>query len=380
MAQPNPGGGPDQISVFPNSSLTVQSGAFLSAANLSVGGNGTITIQGAGTQIQSSFNISSSGTSVLKILDGAVVHGDFTVLAGGSGAGTVATVDGATTQWLTTAETEVGVSGKATLNIQNGAKFTDTNIYFGYETGGNGLGNVMGTGSSLTATGYLRVADWTSTAGTLTISQGGTVSSVSGASAANFSGVGSTDTSNGVHPRDRRELELDQHGAASTSEKTAPTASALSPWPIPGTVNITGAVSINATSTLNIGNGGLAGIFSAASVANTGLIHFQLHRHRYLLDADLRRGRFDEGRRRHSHHDRAHTYTGATTVNAGLFQVDGTLGNTAVTIASGAKLGGHGDHRGGVTIQNGGIPGPGRQPRHAHRRKPDAEQQFGGEL
>jgi len=42
----------------------------------------------------------------------------------------------------------------------------------------------------------------------------------------------------------------------------------------------------------------------------------------------------------------ASTYTGATTVSAGTLQVDGSLGNTATTVQSGATLQRHRQHRG----------------------------------
>ena len=57
------------------------------------------------------------------------------------------------------------------------------------------------------------------------------------------------------------------------------------------------------------------------------------------------------------------TYTGGTTVMAGTLQVDGGLGNTALTVQSGATLAGQGTIAGSVTIQDGGhlAPGPGAQ-------------------
>jgi fibronectin-binding autotransporter adhesin len=57
------------------------------------------------------------------------------------------------------------------------------------------------------------------------------------------------------------------------------------------------------------------------------------------------------------------TYIGATAVLAGTLQVDGVLGNTAVTVQSGATLTGRGTIGGSVTILDGGIlaPGPGAQ-------------------
>lgn len=57
------------------------------------------------------------------------------------------------------------------------------------------------------------------------------------------------------------------------------------------------------------------------------------------------------------------TYTGTTTVSGGLLQVEGSLANTAaVTVQSGATLGGSGSIGGAVTVQNGGSLNPGSSP------------------
>ena len=57
------------------------------------------------------------------------------------------------------------------------------------------------------------------------------------------------------------------------------------------------------------------------------------------------------------------TYTGTTSVSAGTLQVDGGLGNTALTVQSGATLAGQGTITGSVTILDGGhlAPGPAAQ-------------------
>lgn len=53
------------------------------------------------------------------------------------------------------------------------------------------------------------------------------------------------------------------------------------------------------------------------------------------------------------------TYTGATVINAGTALVNGSLGNTAVTVASGATLGGSGSIQGAAAIQGVHRPGNG---------------------
>jgi len=56
------------------------------------------------------------------------------------------------------------------------------------------------------------------------------------------------------------------------------------------------------------------------------------------------------------------TYSGTTTVSVGTLVIDGSLGNTAVTVASGARLGGSGDFGGAVTLQSGSTHAPGSSP------------------
>ena len=52
--------------------------------------------------------------------------------------------------------------------------------------------------------------------------------------------------------------------------------------------------------------------------------------------------------------DKANTYTGATTVSAGILAVNGSLANTTTTVQNTATLQGSGSIGGSVTIQNGG--------------------------
>jgi autotransporter-associated beta strand protein len=53
------------------------------------------------------------------------------------------------------------------------------------------------------------------------------------------------------------------------------------------------------------------------------------------------------------------TFTGPTSVAAGLLSVNGALGNTAVTVASGAELGGSGSIVGALAVLSGGTLAPG---------------------
>ena len=53
------------------------------------------------------------------------------------------------------------------------------------------------------------------------------------------------------------------------------------------------------------------------------------------------------------------TYTGATTIAGGALRVNGSLGNTAVTVSNGGTLGGSGLIAGPVMVGGGGIVAPG---------------------
>lgn len=56
------------------------------------------------------------------------------------------------------------------------------------------------------------------------------------------------------------------------------------------------------------------------------------------------------------------TYLGDTLVGGGSLLINGSLGNTSVTVADGALLGGSGTITGEVTVQSGGILAPGNSP------------------
>ncbi|MEI8368954.1 MAG: autotransporter-associated beta strand repeat-containing protein [Planctomycetia bacterium] len=58
----------------------------------------------------------------------------------------------------------------------------------------------------------------------------------------------------------------------------------------------------------------------------------------------------------------SNTYSGATTVSAGLLLVSGSLTNSAVTVGTGGTLGGNGSIGSRVTVQLGGVLSPGNSP------------------
>lgn len=100
---------------------------------------------------------------------------------------------------------------------------------------------------------------------------------------------------------------------------------------------------------LQIGNGGTSGTLGTGNVTNDGILTFN------RSDASSYGGDISgvgtlvkQGAGALTLGG-ANTYTGTTTVSAGFLYVNGSLGNTAVSIADGATLGGSGTISGGVT-------------------------------
>jgi len=55
----------------------------------------------------------------------------------------------------------------------------------------------------------------------------------------------------------------------------------------------------------------------------------------------------------------ANTYTGSTTISAGILQIDGVMASSPITTQSGGRLSGVGQINSAVSVQNGGILAPG---------------------
>lgn len=114
---------------------------------------------------------------------------------------------------------------------------------------------------------------------------------------------------------------------------------------------------------LQIGNGGTSGSLGIGNVTNDGILTFN-RSDASSYDGDISGvgalvkqggGSLTLGG--------SNTYTGATTLSAGTLLVNGSLGNTAVSIAGGAMLGGSGNIAGGIVTQAAGsVIAPGNSP------------------
>jgi len=200
LASPNAtvinGGAATALSTFVGAagtgSLTISNGGSLTNGIAALGflanSIGTVTVTGAGSTWTNTGNLSIGrvGSGTLNILAGGNVTavnaylGDLT-----SGAKGKVTVSGAGSSFTTSGQLLVGNVGAGTLSITNGGLVTSTG---GAGVGGNGTGTVTvdGAGSSWSISSLLGIGG-TGGNGTVTVSNGGSISSASG-------GVGFTGT------------------------------------------------------------------------------------------------------------------------------------------------------------------------------------------
>jgi fibronectin-binding autotransporter adhesin len=125
-----------------------------------------------------------------------------------------------------------------------------------------------------------------------------------------------------------------------------------------GANTYTGGTTIG-TGTLQVGNGGTSGSIVGAVTDNGSLV---FNRSDSVTFGGVISGTgslTQNGRSGTLSLTGKNTYSGNTNVNAGTLFVDGSLGGGAVTVASGATLGGTGTIGGAVTIQDGGTLAPG---------------------
>jgi T5SS/PEP-CTERM-associated repeat protein len=240
----------------PDSSTTAQinnggtaqimaSGAAASLVELGVAATdtGTLAISGTGTlQDGGAINVGENGTGTLSITAGATASSSSFSLGQNAGSTGTATVSDPFSTWTNVADCFVGQTGNGTLNIINGGSVSDLDATVGADAGSTGTVLVDGVGSTWSHGGAITIGGNAGGTGTLTISNGGTMST-------GGTGVGSTighdPTSSGT---------VNVSGAGSTWTNTA--SLALSDAGGDGTLNITaGGVVSNGDSVLGTFSG-----------------------------------------------------------------------------------------------------------------------------
>ena len=376
--------------------------AFSSATSI-----GSVTVTGAG----SSWSIGSGPSDYLEIENlgtvtgltvenGASLTTDETLIGGyvSSAGNNAVVVSGAGTTWQSGVIVLGNVlnagagSGTGTLSISAGAQVSaGGNVDIGYSPDG-GSGNtdtitVDGSGSKLTTTGNVRVGYYGT--GLLTISNGGEVSDVEGdiaysstnstAAATQFSGGSTTPTNSIGSVTVTGAGSLWQNTTLIVGDNTTAPGTGYGTGTSTGTLTIsnggevtsTNAIEVGAnagaTGTINIGAAvgqaaATPGTISAPAIdfgAGGGTIVFNHTSDAYVFAIPIEGGGSVDVESGTTELTAANSYTGATTINGGTLEVDGTIATSSgVTVNSGGSLTGIGTVA-ATTIDNGGRLAPG---------------------
>lgn len=162
-----------------NSSLTITESGTVNSDRIIIGGtttgDGTLTIDGAGSSITNVYyiDVSGSGKGTLNIENGATVSASESTIGGSATGVGVVTVTGDGSRLQTSNQILVAHSGTGTLNIENGGRVVTGTVSIASEDPSNGTITVTGDGSILEAT--IRFSVGEKGKGTLTIAEGGEV-------------------------------------------------------------------------------------------------------------------------------------------------------------------------------------------------------------
>lgn len=161
--------------------LDVEGGAIvkspLGVIGNKVNSSGEVTVRGSGSQLNTTgLSIGISGKGILSIEDGAKVQsGDVSNLAAFAGSEGKLTVTGDGSSFSTSDQLGVGLAGKGTVIVTNGALLESKTAFVGAVGTGEGLVTVSGANSVWTNTTFVTFGNSGNAKGTLRIEDGGLV-------------------------------------------------------------------------------------------------------------------------------------------------------------------------------------------------------------
>jgi len=313
-----------RVGVSGTGALTIQNGGTmnntLGIIGDQAGSTGTVVVTGAGSTWANNGNdlyVGADGNGTLMIKNGGTVSNVFGIIGAYFNSTGAVTVDGAGSNWTNSQDLAVGGDGdgnpntsRGTLTISNGGAVSSAFGIIGYDSGSTGVVTVDGAGSTWTNRNDLIFGALGAASGTLTISNGGTVSAATTSFA---SSAGSTSTLN--------------IGAAVGQAAVAP-----------GTLN---------TASVDFGDG-------------TGQIVFNHTSSNYIFSPTITSSGTGTGSVLVEAGTTTLTaisnYIRPTIIDGGMLSVNGSIAGSSVTVNAGGALGGKGTV--GNTAINGGTLAP----------------------
>ena len=251
-------------------SLTIQNGSTLTSSGVGYIGNasgstGVVTVTGSGSKWanSSTLNVGASGTGTLNILSSGTVTNAAGVV--GQLSGSTGTVNVNAGTWTNGSTLYVGQYGTGTVAVSNAGAVSVTGVgYIGYAATATGVVTVDGSGSTFSTTSSLAVGQ--SGKGTLTVSNGGVVTTSLDGLIGNASGSTGTVavTGSGSKWTVSRTLDVGNAGNGSLSVLNGAVVTDGGTFVVGNGAGITGTVAIDGTgSTLNVG-------YYPASIGSSG--------------------------------------------------------------------------------------------------------------
>ncbi len=164
--------------------LTVAAGGAVTSTTARlgdvVGSTGTATVTGAGSRwtLSDRIGVGTSGTGDLTVSNGGRLASAGGIVGWEATATGTATVTGSGSTWTNTGVLFVGNLGDGTLNVSAGGVVTSTDGYVGTENGSTSTATISGAGSAWTMSGDFLAGHNTGSSGTVTVSAGGSLSSL----------------------------------------------------------------------------------------------------------------------------------------------------------------------------------------------------------
>lgn len=335
--------------VVENGTLLVQAGGTLSddghgLIGYSAGTSGSATVSGAGSTWSNSGDLylGYNGAADLTIAEGGAVSNDIGYLGYNTDASGTVTVTGPGSEWTTSSDIHVGYMGAGSLTITNGGVVNNVQSVVGNAIGtGTGEVIVSGSGSQWNSSSDLYIGGGGT--GTLTVSDGGTVSSGQ-AQIALFSGSTGVVTVTGATSSwsSTGDITVGDSGDGTLTLADGGTVSVSGGS---GALNVTQFST--GTGTLNIGAASgdvavAAGVLNAASVdfgAGSGNIVFNHTDTDYSFSANITGVGVVDVYSGTTTLTGTNTYTGTTTIHDGTLGITGSsTGAVSTLIEDGALL------------------------------------------